>query len=119
MEKLNNAIRNMVSGERNRLKEGGFDLDLTYITDRILAMSFPAGDFVKKLYRNNIADVSRYINERHGSNYWIYNMSGIDYDTSHFDHRVHLGTWEDHHSPTLCLLVEFTNDMFNFLQKDT
>jgi len=54
MEYLRNKIRTTVSGKRNRTKKDGFDLDLTYITPRILAMSFPAADFFKKMYRNNI-----------------------------------------------------------------
>jgi phosphatidylinositol-3,4,5-trisphosphate 3-phosphatase/dual-specificity protein phosphatase PTEN len=40
-----NWIRKKVSGKRNRLKEGEYDLDITYITDRIMAMSYPATGF--------------------------------------------------------------------------
>lgn len=47
----------MVSGARIRYEKDGFNLDLTYITDRILAMSFPAAGF-QAIYRNHIDTVS-------------------------------------------------------------
>jgi len=40
-----NWIRKKVSGKRRRFIENGYDLDITYITNRILAMSFPATGF--------------------------------------------------------------------------
>lgn len=37
-----NSIRKRVSGKRNRMIDDEFNLDLTYITGTIMAMSFPA-----------------------------------------------------------------------------
>ena len=105
MQALNNMIRGVVSGERNRFQQDGYDLDLTYITPRIIAMSFPASGTVQKLYRNNIVDVSEFLKQRHGSNYKVYNMSGTPYDTTPFNDQVLTAQWEDHHSPTLLLLA--------------
>lgn len=49
-------IRTAVSGKRNRFKDNKYNLDITYVTDRIIAMSFPASGF-EKIYRNPIDDV--------------------------------------------------------------
>jgi len=51
---MTNFIRSKVSGKRRRFQEEGYDLDLTYITDRIVAMSFPASTMREKIFRNNI-----------------------------------------------------------------
>ena len=52
------AIRKLVSGNRRRLHEDNFSLDLTYIIpDRLIAMSYPSSGF-ESLYRNSIDKVS-------------------------------------------------------------
>ena len=38
-------VEKMVSGKRRRLEETGRNLDLSYITDRVIGMSFPASTF--------------------------------------------------------------------------
>lgn len=52
-----NWLRKIVSGKRNRYQDDQYNLDITYITQRVLAMSFPAQGF-ESLYRNNIDNVS-------------------------------------------------------------
>jgi hypothetical protein len=37
-----NIIRKIVGGAKNRMVEKDYDLDLTYITDHIIAMAYPA-----------------------------------------------------------------------------
>ena len=88
MKKFNNFIRTQVSGKRNRLNQDGYNLDITPITPRMLAMSFPASKGMQKLYRNDIMDVAKYLKDKHGNNYFIYNMSGKEYDCSPFDGQV-------------------------------
>lgn len=46
-------LRKMVSGKKKRFIENGYNLDLTYITERIIAMAFPAQGF-ESIYRNPI-----------------------------------------------------------------
>jgi len=48
-----NFLRKLVSGPKNRMIEKGYNLDLTYVTTRLIAMSFPANGF-ESLYRNPI-----------------------------------------------------------------
>ncbi|KAL7419116.1 Telomerase protein component 1 [Cryptotrichosporon argae] len=49
------------------------DLDLVYVTDRIILMGYPATGF-EGLYRNKRRDVLRFINARHGDKWWVWNL---------------------------------------------
>ena len=40
-----NCIRKVVAGPKNRTIWENYDFDLTYITERIIAMAFPASGF--------------------------------------------------------------------------
>ena len=51
-----NFIREMVSGKKRRFENEKYNLDLSYITPRIIAMSIPSTGMAKA-YRNKIEDV--------------------------------------------------------------
>ncbi|THG04451.1 hypothetical protein TEA_008220 [Camellia sinensis var. sinensis] len=71
--------RHIVSQNKRRYQEGGFDLDMTYITENIIAMGFPAGDmssgffgFVEGFYRNHMEEVIKFFETHHKpEDFWI------------------------------------------------
>jgi glutathione peroxidase-family protein len=73
MERLLSAVRERVSGDKYRYHEGATNLDLTYITERIIAMSFPAEGF-ESSYRNDINEVARFLKEKHPSQFMVFNL---------------------------------------------
>ena len=85
----------MVSGKRNRYTKNGYNLDLTYITDRVIACSYPASG-IEATYRNKIGDVlfvsyfqlANFLDGEHKNDYKIYNLSGRLYDDKHFSGKV-------------------------------
>ena len=57
-------VRKVVAGPKSKTQWNGVELDLTYITQRLIAMAYPASGF-EKTYRNSIDDVSLYFKEKH------------------------------------------------------
>lgn len=64
-------IRNLVSRKRRRMLVGGYDLDMTYITDRVMAMSFPA-ERMRAMYRNPLWQVKSVLDMRHPGHYKVH-----------------------------------------------
>jgi len=111
-----NFLRKLVSGERRRLQKGEYDLDITYITPRVIAMSYPGSGILEKAYRNPIDQVVKFLDEHHGKKYWIFNCSERQYDKNPFSGKVTDFNWKDHHAPTLPLLFIMVEAMYDFLK---
>ncbi|KAL3844629.1 hypothetical protein ACJIZ3_002032 [Penstemon smallii] len=113
-----NYIRNLVSKKRRRMLVAGYDLDMTYITDRLLAMSFPA-ERVRAVYRNPLWQVKSVLDMRHHGHYKVYNLCIEEsYEVSHFHGRVERYPFDDNHVPTLSMIKEFCEDVDSWLSSD-
>lgn len=75
------GIRKVVTGTKVRYVTEYCDLDLTYITKNIIAMSFPASG-LEAAYRNNLNDVAAMLKAKHGDHFMVFNVSQKFYDIS-------------------------------------
>ena len=105
-------LQTAVSQNRRRFFDtyGDFDIDLTYVCDRLLAMSLPCvgGAF----YRNDIREVSRFFATFHYGSFMVVNLcesqeeSGNgNYDPSYLYHQVRKFPMRDHNICSLRTLV--------------
>uniref|UniRef100_A0A8P0SBG9 Phosphatidylinositol-3,4,5-trisphosphate 3-phosphatase n=2 Tax=Canis lupus familiaris TaxID=9615 RepID=A0A8P0SBG9_CANLF len=115
---LEMLTRRMVSGNKRRYKKDGFDLDLTYVTERIIAMSFPSSG-KESFYRNPIKEVVRFLDTKHQDHYQVYNLcSERAYDPKNFHYRVRRVKIDDHNVPTLSEMVAFTKEVDEWMAQD-
>lgn len=110
-------IKQLVSKEKRRFEEGGFSLDLTYVTNRLIAFGYPA-ESLEGIYRNHYKDVYNFFEQRHADCYRIYNLcSERSYDKEKFHNRVAEFRFDDHCPPPLALFLPFCHDVDAWLQK--
>ena len=89
MSSLSLPLRRLISGPKARFVQDGVDLDLVYVTDRLIIMAFPASG-VATLWRNDRRAVRKFLDERHGDKWRVYNFcpkSENDYDGEDFHGR--------------------------------
>ncbi|XP_033742878.1 phosphatidylinositol 3,4,5-trisphosphate 3-phosphatase TPTE2-like [Pecten maximus] len=112
------ASRRVVSQNKRRYQKDGFDLDLCYITERVIAMSFPSKGMMA-MYRNPVREVARFFDEKHKDHFRIYNLcSERDYDEELFHNRVERVFIDDHNVPRLSEMVDFCDNAREFMSED-
>ncbi|XP_062518376.1 tensin-1-like isoform X2 [Corticium candelabrum] len=110
-------IRHKVAKGRGRYIDSSFDLDLTYITERIIAMSFPATG-LESTYRNNLEDVARMLQQKHQDKFMVFNLSDRSYDVTKLNFQVLDFGWPDHLAPPLDRLCSICKSIDSWLASD-
>ena len=116
---LEDTLRSLVSKKKRRFREDGYDLDLTYVTPRLVAMGFPAAER-EAMYRNDRAELERLLEERHGrGRYRLYNLCAErSYGPDRFGGAFCRFPFQDHAPPPLGMFFFFCADVDDFLQAD-
>ncbi|ELR12538.1 Proteintyrosine phosphatase [Acanthamoeba castellanii str. Neff] len=117
LQLISSRARNAVSRDKFRFIDGELNLDLTYITDRIVAMGLP-GAGVEKVWRNELEDVARFFQKYHAEHFIIINLSGEVYDYSKFQYRVKDYGYPDHSALPLEHLFQIMSAMKYYLDED-
>uniref|UniRef100_A0A8C9XGH2 Tensin 3 n=1 Tax=Sander lucioperca TaxID=283035 RepID=A0A8C9XGH2_SANLU len=97
--------------------EEGYELDLTYITERIIAVSFPRG-CTEEIYSHNLKDVTRMLKSKHADNYLIINLSEKRHDLTKMNPKTLDTGWPDMHAPPLDKICTICKAMESWLNAD-
>ncbi len=111
----------MVSKKKRRLRLKTFDLDLSYISRRVIAMGFPSTGH-ETIYRNSLSEITRFFNEEHHNQVKIYNLclekDRIYEKTKFKNSSVALFPSKDHNPCPIKLILEFCIDICLYLIKN-
>ena len=111
-----NIFKRLVSKKKRRIQTEYYDLDMCYITERVIGMGFPAYG-CERIYRNTLEDTRNFL-DRYHRDYKIYNLcieKDRIYPKTYFDTLVGLFPFNDH-SPCPCkLILDFCVDLCLYL----
>jgi len=111
-------FRTVVSGKKKRFIQDGFNLDLSYITPRLLAMGYPA-DSIHKAFRNDINHVYSFFEKYHQGHWKVLNVAKeISYSQLKLDGNVIIRGFEDHSPPPFLLLLDIIKVIDHWLSLD-
>ena len=119
-EKLKKAnfFKRIVSKQKRRFQDTDFDLDMSYITEKVIAMGFPSTG-VETIYRNSLSDIIKFFHIRHNDQVKVYNLcleKDRIYNKSVFPNvKVGLFPATDHNPSPIKLILEFCIDICLYL----
>ena len=135
-----NCFKTLVSKKKRRFQNSKFDLDMAYITSRVIAMGYPSSG-CEALYRNSKNDIIKFFSYYHQEGSKIYNLCleknriykkeyikqncrDIKYisvkEKDSFDKSLSVGLFpfKDHNPPPIKLILEFCIDISLFLLRN-
>uniref|UniRef100_A0A8C2V1X1 Tensin 3 n=2 Tax=Chinchilla lanigera TaxID=34839 RepID=A0A8C2V1X1_CHILA len=95
----------------------GHQLDLTYITERIIAMCFPAG-CSEESYLHSLQEVTRMLKSKHGDNYLVLNLSEKRFDLAKLNPKIMDVGWPELHAPPLDKMCTICKAQESWLNSD-
>ena len=102
-------LRSLVSKKKKRFTDEsiGVDLDLSYITARIIAMGFPS-EGSESMVRNPLSDVQKFFHARHPDRELVFNLcSERVYKLESAFPRCQRFPFDDHTPPPLEMVADF------------
>ena len=116
-----NIFKRLVSKQKRRFHDSDFDLDMSYITEKVIAMGFPSTG-VQALYRNSLADIIKFFKTKHNDIVKVYNLcieKDRIYNKDIFPNsKVGLFPATDHNPSPIKLILEFCIDICLYLIKN-
>ncbi|XP_070570187.1 uncharacterized protein [Ptychodera flava] len=111
--------KDTMSQQKMRLPKGeeSMYIQLTYITERILAMTFPANG-QESHYSSNLQDITRILKNKHQDKYLVINLSEKRYDMLKLNSQVLDIGWPDRLSPPLEKLCSICKAIESWLSTD-
>ena len=105
-------LKGLVSKNKRRYQEDGFNLDLSYVRDNVIAMGYPS-EGKEATYRNPYSEVVKLLDMKHKDHYRVYNLCAEKcYDAAtHFHGSVVRYPHYDHHPPPAEMLLRFCQDV--------
>jgi len=116
--KIPQAVRYKVRMNKMSFRDDQFNLDLCYITSRIISMSLPSVG-LEKTFRNPIANVVNFFEAHHPSHYMVYDLClERSYEKRLFNDRVQTFKFPDHSVPTIAMMLRFCNSVQKWMVRD-
>uniref|UniRef100_A0A671P2Z6 Tensin-1-like n=1 Tax=Sinocyclocheilus anshuiensis TaxID=1608454 RepID=A0A671P2Z6_9TELE len=112
------ASRTRLSLSLIQAMEENYEVDLVYITERIISVSFPS-NVEEPSYSANIKEVATMLRSKHGDNYLLFNLSEKRYDISKLNPKVLDFGWPDHHAPALDKICSICKAMDTWMNADS
>ncbi|KAF5928468.1 hypothetical protein HPG69_015074 [Diceros bicornis minor] len=99
------------------LMERRWDLDLTYVTERILAAAFPARPDEQR-HRGHLRELAHVLQSKHRDKYLLFNLSEKRHDLTRLNPKVQDFGWPELHAPPLDKLCSICKAMETWLSVD-
>lgn len=113
-----NFVQRLVSKKKVRFTKDGFDLDLAYITPKLIAMGFPSTG-VEAMYRNPATEVKIFLAKYHPGRCKVYNLcQEKTYESSVIGLPAHLlnnVAAYDHNPAAMFCVIPFCRNLSDWL----